>query len=230
MLGRRPRPATIRPVLGSGARRHLGAPGKGGELVARRLGLVGEDEGRLAMGRDADGRAGDRIEGWHDLAAFRGDDRGAALAHRASDGRVERRERMAEWLRRPRFQPEELDHDRVAVVARVDLAHEGLEERAMLALHVPEHRVLFGGREILEALGVSPLALDTDLPHALDEHPAGGRGGARRAVEMLDQVQVAGSRKPGARRHEAVQHGLDHRVLREGKDAGHHRFRAFFAR
>jgi len=41
----------------------------------------------------------------------------------------------------------------MAVVALVHLAHEGLEERAALALHAPEHRVLLGDGEVLERSG-----------------------------------------------------------------------------
>src|SRR5437867_405278 len=83
---------------------------------------------------------------------------GPALAHRVHGGRIEWRERMAERLRRPHLQPEELDDGGMAVVGLIDVAHERLEERTVFTLHVLEHRILLRGGEIFERLGVSAFA------------------------------------------------------------------------
>src|SRR5262249_5394675 len=151
----------------------------------------------------------------------------AAPGRRAGDSGVERRQRVTERLGRPYLQSKQNDDGGMTVVRLIDLAHEDVPECTLVRLHVLEHRVLVGGRKILERRAVSPPALESDQPNALDEHPAGAWRCARDTVEMVLQVEVAGSGKVTARRDQAIQRGPEQRDLRIGKGPGHHRFLAF---
>src|SRR5262249_58237300 len=74
----------------------------------------------------------------------------AAPGRRAGDSGVERRQRVTEGLGRPYLQSKQNDDGGMTVVRLIDLAHEDFEECALVRLHVLEHRVLVGGRKILE--------------------------------------------------------------------------------